>query len=257
MIKSRYFTLDCLIEWIFGYILGKLRWLNCLFSPKILAMYMKTILKKNYLLKLLVAGDLLVLSLHLLLGGRHSFFHLDFEQNLPTIYQSVKLMMFGLVFLFEALRGRVETKLKGFVVPLSVFLFFLGFDELFQVHENIYKIFELFEWLHPSKIVEASMKLGYKSSLWILYYIPLIFVFVFWSGYWLRYFQAKMKENALLLVVSSVCLLSVLSAEIISSTGVYNPDAYFWLVTFEEVSEMILASVLIIIGSKTVFGSKT
>src|SRR5690606_41754919 len=102
---------------------------------------------------------------------------------------------------------------------LSLVLTFLGLDELLQIHENIYRIFELFDLFHPSKIVEASMKIGYRSSLWILYYLPLIFIFVFWSGYWLHYFQSKMRNNAWILILSSLCLFSVLLTEVLSSTG--------------------------------------
>src|SRR5690606_23598230 len=98
---------------------------------------------------------------------------------------------------------------------------------------------EVFDWFHPSKIVEASMKMGYRSSLWILYYLPLIVVFVFWSGYWLRYFQAKMKSNAWIIVLSTQCFFIVLLAEILSSTGTYSESGYFWLVTFEELAEML------------------
>src|SRR5690606_13150427 len=116
--------------------------------------------------------------------------------------------------------------------------------------ENIYRIFELFDLFHPSKIVEASMKMGYRSSLWILYYLPFIVIFVFWSGYWLRYFQSKMRNNALILVMSSLCLFCVLLAEILSSSGSFAESTYFWLVTIEETAEMLLASTLVLVGTK-------
>lgn len=194
--------------------------------------------------------DLVVLLLHLLMGERSTFFHLDFEQNLPTIYQSAKLIIFGLVFFVLSLNKKIKKGIKGFILPLSLCLIFLGLDELLQIHENIYRIFELFDWLHPNKIVAASMKLGYRSSLWILYYLPLIFLFVFWSGYWLRYFESKMKNNAWILALSSLSLFVVLLTEVISSTGSYSVNTYYWLVTLEEISEMILASTLILVGSK-------
>jgi len=121
-----------------------------------------------------------------------------------------------------------------------------------QIHENIYRIFELFDWIHPSKIVDASMKMGYRSSLWVLYYIPLILIFVFWSGYWLRYFQSKMKSNFWIIGLSSLCLFTVLMAEILSSTGSYSESVYFGLVTVEEVAEMLLATTLVLVGNKMV-----
>lgn len=140
--------------------------------------------------------------------------------------------------------------MKWFVVPLAICLFMLGLDELLQIHENVYKIFSALDLLHPSKIVEASMRLGYRSSLWILYYLPIIFAFVFWSGYWLRYFQDKMKNNARVILLSSLCLFTVLLAEVLSSTGSYSESGYYWLVTVEETAEMLFASSLIYVGIK-------
>lgn len=198
----------------------------------------------------LVVIDALVLVMHLLFGNHRHFFHLDYEYNLPTIYQSFKLILFGVIFFIIGLKKSIKWDIKGFIFPLSLVLVFLGFDELLQIHENIYRVFELFDLFHPSKIIEASMKLGYRSSLWILYYLPFIFVFVFWSGYWLRYFQSKMKNNVWILILSSLCLFIVLLAEILSSTGSFSETTYFGLVTLEETAEMLLASTLILVGNK-------
>lgn len=215
---------------------------------------------KNFLAKILnnskqlftglLVLDLVMLLLHLAFGKQNHFFHLDFEQNLPTLYQSLKLILFGMLFFVAGLNKRVKWEIKGFVLPLAVFITFLGFDELLQIHENIYRIFELFDLFHPSKIVEASMKMGYRSSLWILYYLPFIVIFVFWSGYWLRYFQSQTKNNAWILIVSSFSLFTILLAEILSSTGSFSENTYFYLVTIEEAAEMLLASTLILVGNK-------
>jgi hypothetical protein len=198
----------------------------------------------------LLSFDALVLVLHLILGNQNHFFHLDFEQNLPTVYQSLKLIIFGGIFFVLGLKKSIKLDIKSFILPLSLVLVFLGLDELLQIHENIYRIFESLDLFHPSKIVEASMKMGYRSSLWILYYLPFIVIFVFWSGYWLRYFQSKMKNNTWVLIISSLSLFTVLLTEILSSTGSFSETTYFWLVTLEESAEMLLASTLILIGSK-------
>lgn len=209
------------------------------------------ILDKNKKLFLtLVVLDILFLFLHLILGKGNHFFNLDFEYNLPTTYQSAKLIIFGFIFFFRCFNKKTKFETKSFILPLSFFLVFLGLDEFFQIHENIYKIFELFDWLHPSKIVDASMKMGYRSSLWILYYLPLIFIFVFWSGYWLRHFQSKMKSNFMIVIASSLFFFTILIAEILSSTGSYSTQTYHLIVSIEETAEMLLASTLILVGSK-------
>ena len=214
-------------------------------------LFFTDLIKKNKNLFLyLLSFDLLVLILHLLFGNSNHFFHLDFEQNLPTYYQSFKLILFGSAFFIISFSKTIKWSVKGFILPLSIAIIFLGLDELLQIHENIYQIFETFDLFHPSKIVEASMKMGYRSSLWILYYLPLILIFVFWSGYWLHYFQSKMQNNVWILVLSSLSLFTVILAEILSSTGSYSESAYFWLITIEETAEMLLASTLIFVEYK-------
>ncbi len=209
------------------------------------------LIKKNNLLFLgLIFFDLLILLLHLFFGNLNTFFHLDFEQNMPTYYQSFKLIGFGLAFFIFSFYKPAKWGLRSFILPLSLAIIFLGLDELLQIHENIYRIFEAFDLFHPSKIVEASMKMGYRSSLWILYYLPLILIFVFWSGYWLRYFQSKMQNNVWILTVSSLSLFAVILTEILSSTGSHSESVYFWLISIEESAEMLLASTLIFVGSK-------
>lgn len=206
--------------------------------------------KKIFLLLLTV--DIILLIVHIFLGRQINYFHLDFENNLPTIYQSSKLAIFGIVFFGVSLGGKIKKELKSFMFPLSIFIIFLGLDEYFQIHENIYRIFEFFPFLHPSKIVDASMRLGYRSSLWILYYLPGIILFFFWSGYWLRYFQSKMKNNFYPIMISSICLFTVLLSEVLSSTGTYSEIVYFALVTLEEFAEMIFATTLIFIGARII-----
>lgn len=208
-------------------------------------------------LKLLLTLDVVLVIIHLLYGREFQFFHLDYENNLPTTYQSSKLVIFGIIFFLSSLSGIIKKELQSFMIPLSVFIIFLGMDEYFQIHENIYRIFEFFPWLHPSKIVDASMKLGYRSSLWLLYYLPGIILFFFWSGYWLRYFQAKMRNNFYTILISSLCLFTVLLAEVLSSTGTYSDSTYFILVTFEEFAEMIFATTLIYIGNRVIKSVKS
>ncbi|MBW7944108.1 hypothetical protein H3C70_01810 [Patescibacteria group bacterium] len=202
------------------------------------------------ILQILLFFDLVILALHLTFGSTTPFFHLDFEQNLSTFYQSSKLIGFGMIFFLLGLSRQVKLEMKSFILPLALGLIFLGVDEWFQIHENIYRVFELFEWLRPSKVVEASMSMGYHSSLWILYYIPLFLIFAVWSGYWLRYFQSKLKTNVWVIIFSGLCFLTVLLMEILSSTGSYSGATYYWLVTVEELAEMLLASMLVFIGSK-------
>lgn len=212
--------------------------------------------KKNRLLYLFIALDFFVVLLHIVFGSKNTFFHLDFEHNFPTYYQSFRLIGFGSLFLVVAAFKKLKLHLKSFILPLSIFMIILGLDELFQIHENTYKLFNLFEALHPNKIVNLSFNLGYRSSLWILYYIPFIFLFFLWSMYWIRHFHSTFKRNRWVFFLSSCCVGIILLMEILSSSGNYNESTYYWLITLEETTEMVLASTLIF-SAKTLLGSST
>lgn len=199
----------------------------------------------------LITLDITIIMLHLLLGSGFTLFHLDFEKNVPTIYQSAKLLLFGLGIAIQSFASKDTKYRKGFLIPLSFILIALGTDELLQIHENAYRLFQYMDWFHPSKVVDYSMKMGYRSSLWILYYLPVIFVFIFWIGYWFRYFQQNLKNNFYILGASSVFMFLVLFTEVLSSTGTYEPSMYNWLILIEESSEMFLASTLILAGTRT------
>lgn len=199
---------------------------------------------------LLLAVDVLILVLHLRFANSSVWFHLDYEYNLPTYYQSAKLILFGLFFLALNLVINIPQKMKYFVIPLGIVMIFLGFDELLQIHENSYRLFRQVPWLDPDQLIASSASLGYRSSLWLLYYIPLIGLFVAWCLYWMRYFKEKHRHHFWIVLAAAVLLGLILVAEVLGSTGDYTYQEYFWLVTIEETSEMLLATVLVLGGLK-------
>jgi hypothetical protein len=194
---------------------------------------------------LLLFIDLLIIALHLLFGREQFFFNLDHERNLPATYQSLKLIIFGLYFLFNINKANFSKKIKSFILPISLFFIALGFDELLEIHENIYRIFEFFGWLRPEVVVDISLEVGYRSSLWIIYYLPIVLLYFFWSGYWFQYFQTKFKKSAWTISVTSLLLLIIMITELLGSSGIYSEDIYFQLITIEEIAEILFATMLV------------
>lgn len=208
--------------------------------------YTINIIKKNKnVFLILLLSDLFIIGLHLLFGKNQTFFNLDHERNLPTAYQSAKLIFLAFYFLINIKEQKFPKKIIGFILPISIFFLVLGFDELLEIHENIYRIFEFLAFFRPETVVDASQKLGYHSSLWIIYYLPAILIYFFWSGYWFHYFQAKFKSVALIIAISSILLPIILITEILSSSGLYSSDLYFKLITIEEIAEILFATILI------------
>lgn len=193
---------------------------------------------------LLLTLDLIILVLHLLFGKSNLLFHLDFEKNIPTYYQSVKLLVFGSAFLFLTIVNVFKSSQKLFVIPLSSFLLLLGLDDLLLIHENIAQRLDSLNLLKMDTILEVTTSINYDSSLWIIYYIPFILIFFAWSFYWFRSFMQEQKLRIILLF-SIISLGAVLLCELLSSTHKFSDQTYFFLITIEEFSEMVFASLLI------------
>jgi hypothetical protein len=198
----------------------------------------------------LLALDGLIVLLHLMFGPSSNFFHLDMERNLPTYYQSFKLFAIGLLLFWGNLKLKLSTEMKVFTLTLALALTALGLDEMLEIHENIYRVYQYIPGLSPEQVVTASLDMGYRSSLWLIYYIPVFFIFTLWCGYWLRYFQTSFKSNFWLIIISATSLFGVLVAEIIGSSGLLSPGAYFWIVTFEEAAELTFATSFALVGIK-------
>jgi hypothetical protein len=92
----------------------------------------------------LIAADIMVILLHLLVGGTSGFFHLDEEMNLPTFYSGTKLLFIGFfalnVMILEIEARRIRPRTKASIaswLPFALLFVYLGLDEIAQIHETI------------------------------------------------------------------------------------------------------------------------
>jgi hypothetical protein len=206
---------------------------------------------KKRVLIFLLSLDIILTILHILFGRQNFFFHLDIEHNLPTYYQGFKLIIFGIIFLVWFFKRKSNEKMPLFSLPFSLGMIFIGIDEVFEIHENIYRVFELTNFFHPERVIEATLDAGYRSSIWIIYYLPIIFTALIWLGYFLRHFQEKSKAVFKLLILSCFLVFIVFLMEILSSSGLFSDETYFWMITVEETAEAIFGTALVAIGLLT------
>lgn len=199
----------------------------------------------------LLSLDIILTILHVLFGRQNLFFHLDIEHNLPTYYQGFKLIIFGIIFLIWYFKQQSKEKMTLFALPLSLGMILIGIDEVAEIHENIYRLFEYVPFLHPERVIDATLDAGYRSSIWIIYYLPIIFAALIWLGYFLRHFQEKSTQVLKLLILSCFLVFIVFLMEILSSSGMYGDETYFWMITVEETAEAIFGTVLVVIGFLT------
>lgn len=200
----------------------------------------------KYLPLLFLVFDGIVIVLHLTLGAVNPYFNLDFEQNFPTIYQAIKLLLagvLGLLLVTFPLQA-IKKRLRIFQLGISFALIGIAVDEMFQVHENIYRAYEIIPLFHPANVVTVSYNLGFKSSLWLLYYIPIFVIAFGWMSYWIRYFYRYNQGVFKLLIAISCLIIVVLLSEYFSSTGVHSQSKYEFLILVEESAELMVGSLL-------------
>lgn len=202
--------------------------------------------KKLYpLLALFLALDFLILSLSLLFPNL-TLFNLDLESNLPTIYQGFKLLMIGsssvMILVFLYILGKDMAK-NWFWIFWSALFFFLGLDEIGEIHENVSTYMKEILGKEIVEYEEAIVEMGYSSTPWLLYYF---FFFIIASVLVAMYLGQKDVKNKRYLIVGWVLFISVLLVELINTQQeiMFN-HGYLLLMSIEEMLEMVGASFLL------------
>jgi len=191
----------------------------------------------------LLAFDILLILIHLFLSWQYTFFHIDHEQNFPTYYQSFKLIIGALLGIYFYKKSIKKIPKLLFLILIAI-SFWVGIDELLQIHENIYLIFEGHETLSAENVVNQSLTLGFDSSLWILYYAPFMIVVIGCLFFWIIKMDRQLKSVATALSVILILVVIVFATEILGSSGRFFNDYYQLLIVIEEGSELLAGSLL-------------
>ena len=203
-------------------------------------------INRNYIYFLPFLLDFVVLGLFLIFP-QFDFFNMDYESNFPTMYQGIKLftvatLAFNILILIK-LSGKL-TKRKAIVFSGFLLGFmFLAVDELGQIHDNIQK--HLDQMLPVLKnLFGIAQSGGYNSSPWLIYYIPVMIAALIFFIFMIK----EIKNNRLLLFLSFFFFSSVIVLEFISSHSTYflYHQSYVTLITFEEMSEQLGASFMLL-----------
>ena len=113
--------------------------------------------------------DFLVLLLHCLFPEK-TFFNLDVESNLPTIYQGMKILLLSFLAFYLFLSS--VDKFKNFWLFFAFVFLFLALDEVGQIHENLPTFFnELFIKEGQKNLQDVVSDFDMNQHLWLPYYI--------------------------------------------------------------------------------------
>lgn len=213
---------------------------------------MKFTLNSKSILISTVIFDVLIILLHVLFGQKYALFNIDWESNLPAIYQGLKYILTGslfltLVFLFNYSRKKLSRKEKIYWIGLVIIVTLMGFDEVAQVHEWVpYYFAEIFpsinEWY-----VNIFRSIGFGSSLWIIYLLPVVLLLPIWAliiakSVWLKHGRKLFP----LLIGFFLIFFGAFVLEFIGTTNTVYFSSWIQLVTIlEELFEMLGASFIL------------
>ena len=177
---------------------------------------------------------------------------MDYESNFPTMYQGIKLFSIAiLAFNILVIIKHLGKLTKRNAIVFSGFLLgfmFLAVDELGQIHDNIQRhLDQIFPAL--KNLFSTAQNSGYNSSPWLIYYIPVMIAALIFFIFMIK----EIKNNRLLLFLSFFFFSSVIVLELISSHSTYflYHQSYVTLITFEEMSEQLGASFMLLFMLKT------
>jgi hypothetical protein len=210
---------------------------------------MKKIIKagKNILV-LFVILDALIVALHVLFPDK-AVFNLDFESNLPTIYQGAKLILISLLALMiltlSYLEGR-EIRKDWFWVFWSSMMFFLAVDEMGQIHENVSQYIKEILGQGVGTFESTVADLGYSSTPWLKYYLVLFLVATAIVISFIKRMYKKDSKTVWYLIIGWLFFLGVPIIEYINTMPhIMFQEGYEALMIIEEVFEIAGASFLV------------
>lgn len=188
--------------------------------------------------KVVIFIDIIFILLHFIAQNRG--FNLDGENNLPTLYQAIKLVAVGGINLYGFVKVKHKSRFIGLILG-GVFTF-LGLDEWFQIHERLGE--NLRAWF------ASSLKFELNFAEWLIIYLPamiffLVFLYFVWKRLQLDVSTIKKQMNKLFLL-GLICLAFVPITEFIGTWNWDFDSGYYGLiVAIEEGLELIGVSLFL------------
>lgn len=173
---------------------------------------------------------------------------LDAEYNLPTYYQSLKLLITGIVIVGWATvlhRNREGKKYTASWLLGGLAMAFLALDEALQIHEQLANLFK--QLLGRVTTGQPGVAVGLNFSEWLVVYAPLLFGGVVLLGVmiyslWKMGYVAAAKTFAAAVIV----LIMVPILEFAGTWGWrFDLPSYEYYVAWEEGMEMVGISLIL------------
>ncbi len=185
----------------------------------------------NYILAILLFVDMAFITIYLVNRGEQ--FDLDAEGNLPTSYQSLKILFGSLVAMFLTYLSR-KSKAEVFAwLSFAGGFLYLSLDEWFQIHEQVSRITDEF-------LLSTIGRVSF--SAWILAYLPIMIaaLIVLYIIYQRVIRETKYRNVRKWFILSVLVIFMVPVVEVLGTLfwnfeGPANP----WVISLEEGLEMV------------------
>jgi len=176
-------------------------------------------------------------------------FHLDYESNLPTVYQGSKLIFcatVSLLILCLIYLKKGTLKREWFWALLSAMTFFLGIDEMGQLHENVPTYMKEIIGKGAIQYESSIVELGYTSTTWLPYYIGPFILLTFVVAYFIVRFTKEKILNIWMLGVGWGFFLLTIGVEYVNTMPhIMFQEGYNTYVIIEESFEMFGATFIL------------
>lgn len=171
--------------------------------------------------------DFILIILNLVFGQDNSLLNLSVENNIPTLFQSLKTLSAGVLVLLLTAKKRE----KIWQILAGVILIFFAFDDWFQIHENIANVFYY--------LVPQRFNIEHRYT-WMIFYLPFLIISTLFF-YKLTY---KIKKKPFI-ILGILLLALAFGFEILESLKVCE-ELNFYRTTLEEGLEMFGVSSLMV-----------
>lgn len=207
--------------------------------------------KLTLLIGTVLIADVVVVLLHLAFGQDNHFFNLDWEQNLPTVYQTFKLFLtagltlthiIAITYLYKHV-SRLELVIWAMFMGL---FFMLAIDEVGQIHESLGGTLAQFFPQQVENYTELSHDAGFRSSDWLLFYWPIFLVGATFLLGVAAYFWKRYRLLTLLVPLGTLLFLMAPVLEFVNTNDTYLASInipYQAAMVIEESAEMLGATV--------------
>lgn len=212
---------------------------------------MKLMKSKQAVFFLLLIDSCMVL-LHIWLGRNFGLFNMDWERNVPTMYQSFKLVLVGSIFLSITiinkfvLRQQVS-KINIYWIGLAIILLLMGFDEAAELHETLPFYLREIIPAFTSWYEGLFSQLGFQSSIWIIYVMLLTPIGLIWFLYVRNVVLRKYGKGLYpLLFATIIFFIGAIGFEFIGTLDeIFFSSNYGIMLILEEFLEMVGGTIFV------------